>query len=139
MTFSHLTDVKHPQVAQPAAAHSSVDDKSVEAAAARHHGCVTLSGGRGLTRRGWDLPADHAGTRTQLQAVQVVQVPEGESWLQILCSHNISVHSLHCGNQIQPVYNSFQTAEVSRVPGDVVLWVFTVIGQSSKQVTGTAN
>lgn len=88
-----LTDVEHPQVAQPTATHPSVDDESVYAVAARHHGCVTLSGGRRLTRRGWDLPAHHAGTWTQLQAVQVVQVPEGEAWLQILTQY-FSLRSL---------------------------------------------
>lgn len=31
------------------------------------------------------------------------------------------------------------TTELMWVPGDVVLWVFAVIGQSTKEVTGVAN
>lgn len=74
-----LTYIEHPQVAQPAAAHASVDDESVGSAAARHHGRVTLPGRRWQTRRQRDLPTDHAGARPQLQTVQVVQIPERET------------------------------------------------------------
>lgn len=43
----------------------------------RHHRRVTLSGWWWWAGRCWNLPANHAGARPQLQTVQVIQVSEG--------------------------------------------------------------
>ena len=72
-----LADVERPEVPQPTAAHAAVDDEPGAAAVALgvHHGRVALAGGRQNAVGDGDVPRHHPRAGTQLQHVQVVQVP----------------------------------------------------------------
>lgn len=86
---------------------------------------MTLSGWWWWAGRCWNLPANHAGARPQLQTVQVIQVSEGRG--QRTGSRSVSGPIVFCSGSRR------------FLPGDVVFGIFAIVGKSTKKVAPASN
>lgn len=75
------TDIKGPQISQATAAHPSVDNQArLLAGLLRvHHCCVALARRRQKSICDRYIPADNTGASTELQGVEIIQVPENQN------------------------------------------------------------
>lgn len=132
-----LTYVKGPEVSKTATTHAAIYNQArfLWSLFCVDHSCVALSWWWQHTICNGNIPANHIWAWTQLQSIQVIQVPkyevhEGELTTQFANLHNKNAF-FHIETLLEYLF--------PYIPGNIIFGVFTVICKSSKQIALVSN